>query len=128
MHGKCVVAETVAPMSPPVREPCAGKASSRPKHVLSNAFLGGATMNFFSFSHSLMPRISTAIMEIDRGDGSDGDARPGQSPRDREIPSLASIPPLSPSMDELDDRLDDSRSTQRGCAKCNADGLEVYHR
>ena len=67
-------------------------------------------------------------MEIDRGDGGDGDARTELAPRDREIPSLASIPPLSPSMEELEDRLDDSRSTQQGCAKCSADGLEVYHR
>jgi hypothetical protein len=67
-------------------------------------------------------------MEIDRGDDGDGDTRTGQAPRYGEIPSLASIPPLSPSMEELEDRLDDSRSTQRGCARCSADGLEVYRR
>jgi hypothetical protein len=57
-------------------------------------------------------------MELDRGGDGDGGARPGQSPRDREMPSV----------EELDDRMDDSRSAQKGCARCNADGLEVYHR
>ena len=57
-------------------------------------------------------------MELDRGGDGDGGARPGQSPRDREMPSV----------EELDDRMDDSRSAQKGCARCNADGIEVYHR
>jgi hypothetical protein len=52
-------------------------------------------------------------MEIDRGDDGDGDTHTGQAPRDRAIPSFASIPPLSPSMEESEDRLDDSRSTNK---------------
>jgi hypothetical protein len=98
-----------------------------PETLRFRSSLRGATRTFISVLHSLIPRISAAIMEIDRGDDGDGDTHTGQAPRDRAIPSFASIPPLSPSMEESEDRLDDSRSTQQGCAKCTADGLEVYY-
>ena len=64
------------------------------------------------------PQISTAIMDIDRGEDGDADPRSGQSPGGREMPSP----------EELEDRVDNSRSAQRGCVRCRADGLEVYFR
>jgi hypothetical protein len=57
-------------------------------------------------------------MELDRGGDGDGGARSKQSPGDREMPSV----------EESEDRMDDGRSAQKGCARCTADGLEVYHR
>jgi hypothetical protein len=57
-------------------------------------------------------------MDIDRGEDGDADPRSGRSPGGREMPSP----------EELEDRVDNNHSAQRGCVRCSADGLEVYLR